>query len=144
MVRSLLRGAGIAALVLLAGCTTVSNTWNKVWSGAVALDGAQEVPAVKTTATGSAAIDIKEDRTVSGKVTVTGFTPTAAHIHLGAAGKNGAVIVTLKKVSDTEFVVPTEARLNDKQYQEFKAGNLYVNVHSAAHPGGEIRAQLKP
>ena len=34
--------------------------------------------------------------------------------------------------------------LTDAQYEAFKAGNLYVNVHSAANKGGEIRGQLKP
>jgi hypothetical protein len=35
-------------------------------------------------------------------------------------------------------------KLTDAQYKAFKAGDLYVNVHSAQHQGGEIRGQLKP
>jgi hypothetical protein len=41
------------------------------------------------------------------------------------------------------FDAPAGAKLTDAQYAAYKAGNLYVNVHSAKNPGGEIRAQLK-
>jgi len=40
--------------------------------------------------------------------------------------------------------VPAGSKLTDAQYESYKAGNLYVNVHSAANKGGEIRAQIKP
>ncbi len=40
--------------------------------------------------------------------------------------------------------MPEGSKLTDEQYAAYKAGNLYVNVHSAANKGGEIRAQLKP
>jgi len=40
--------------------------------------------------------------------------------------------------------VPAGAKLTPEQILAWKAGNLYVNVHTAEHPGGEVRAQLKP
>jgi hypothetical protein len=40
--------------------------------------------------------------------------------------------------------VPDNAKLTEEQYRRFQMGELYVNVHSAAHPDGEIRGQLKP
>lgn len=111
----------------------------------VQLNGAQEVPAVMTTATGSGVIVVGADKSVSGSVTVSGLEPTMAHIHEGAAPTaNGPVIVPLAKTADNVWSVPAGAKLSDSQFDSFKKGNLYVNVHSAANKGGEIRGQMKP
>lgn len=109
----------------------------------VKLSGDQEVPPVQTSGSGSGTITIGDDGSVSGSVTAAGFTPTAAHIHEAAAGKNGPVIVPFTKDGD-KFGPAAGAKLTPDQLKAFKAGNLYVNIHSAAHPGGEVRAQLKP
>jgi hypothetical protein len=108
------------------------------------LSGDQEVPPVQTQASGAGTITVNDDKSVSGSITTTGINATAAHIHEAAMGKNGPVIIPLEKKSDKEFAVPAGAKLSDTQYKAFKAGDLYVNVHSDAHKGGEIRAQLKP
>jgi CHRD domain-containing protein len=136
---SALTFAGI--LGALAGCTTMSDS---MYTQTVALSGASEVPPVTTSATGTATVTIKPDHSVVVKESVTGMTATASHIHQGAASANGPVIVPFTKTADNTFVTADGAKLTDAQYDAFKAGNLYVNVHSAAHPGGEIRAQLKP
>ena len=109
----------------------------------VKLSGDQEVPAVKSAGAAAGAITIGDDGAVSGSVTATGVTPTAAHIHQAAAGKNGPVIVPFTKDGD-KFSAPAGAKLTPDQMKAYKAGELYVNVHSAANPGGEVRAQLKP
>lgn len=109
----------------------------------VTLAGEQEVPPVKTAGKGDGTIIVGNDKTVSGSVTTSGIAGTAAHIHEGAAGINGPVIVPLTKAGDT-YSVPAGAKLTDAQFASFQAGNLYVNVHTAANPGGELRAQLKP
>jgi hypothetical protein len=109
----------------------------------VTLSGKQEVPAVKTEASGSGTIMVNADKAVSGTVTTKGIKATAAHIHEAAMGKNGGVAVPLEKAGDDSWKVPSGAKLTDAQYSAFKAGNLYVNVHSAAHPDGEIRGQLE-
>jgi hypothetical protein len=109
----------------------------------VKLSGDQEVPAVKGSGSGSGSITINDDGSVSGSVTASGFTPTAAHIHEGKAGANGKVIVPFTKEGD-KFSAPAGAKLTPEQLKAFKEGDLYVNIHSAAHPGGEVRAQLKP
>jgi hypothetical protein len=110
----------------------------------VKLTGAQEVPAVSSAAAGTGTLSIGEDKSVKGSVTTTGVEGTAAHIHLGATGKNGPPIIALVKSGDNHWSVPANSQLTDEQYKSFKNGELYVNVHSAAHPGGEIRAQLQP
>lgn len=108
----------------------------------VHLTGASEVPPVTTSAMGMVHITVLPDHTVSGNIKLSGMVPTMAHIHEAAAGKNGPVIVTLTKSDNNSFTVPGDAKLTDAQYTSYKAGNLYVNVHSAQSPGGEIRAQL--
>jgi len=110
----------------------------------VKLTGDQEVPPVQTQASGGGTIAVNEDKSVSGSITTKGIKATAAHIHEAPRGKNGPVAIPLEKKSDNEFAVPAGAKLTDAQYKAFKAGDLYVNVHSDAHKDGEIRAQLKP
>src|SRR5258706_5803474 len=109
----------------------------------VALSGDKEVPPVQTKATGSGAVTVAPDKSVSGSVTTSGLDGTAAHIHDGAPGKNGPVIIPLTKNGNT-WSVPANTKLTDEQYKAFQAGNLYVNVHSAANKGGEIRGNLSP
>jgi hypothetical protein len=109
----------------------------------VNLSGAEEVPPVTTAAKGSGTITVGNDGAVSGSVTTSGVAATAAHIHEAAAGKNGPVIVPFTKTGDA-WGPAAGAKLTEAQMASLKAGNLYVNVHSAANPGGEIRGQLKP
>jgi hypothetical protein len=111
---------------------------------AVKLSGDQEVPPVASAATGLSTIVIKSDKSVSGGVKTIGIEGIMAHIHLAEPGKNGPPIITLTKTADNTWSVPSGAVLTDDQYKSFKDGNLYVNVHSAEHKGGEIRSQLKP
>ena len=131
------------AIGVLASCSQMQ-TMNPMAAGQpVTLSGSSEVPPVTTTASGSGRVDIKPDRSVTANITVTGMTATAAHIHEAAAGANGPVIVPFTKVGDDRFVAPEGARLTEAQYKSFQEGRLYVNVHSAKNPGGEVRAQLK-
>ncbi len=106
------------------------------------LTGAQEVPPVQTNATGTAEFSVKDDGAISGHVKTQGLDGTMAHIHEGAPGTNGGVVVPLEMKKDGEWVTPKDAKLTDPQMQALKAGNLYVNVHSDAHKNGEIRGKL--
>ena len=108
------------------------------------LTGSQEVPANPSTATGKNNIVIGADKSVTGSVEVKGMTPTMAHIHEAAKGSNGPVIVPFTKTGDNTFAPAPGAKLTDAQYASYTAGNLYINVHSAAYPGGEVRLQLSP
>jgi hypothetical protein len=132
--RALIVAAALAVMVGSASATDVK----------VKLVGAEETPPVTSSATGTGTIVIAADKSVSGTIKTTGIDGTVAHIHVGAPGVAGPPIITLTKSADGTWMVPAGSKLTDDQYASFKAGNLYVNVHSAAHPPGEIRAQLKP
>lgn len=136
-----------AALLALAGCATVQDKMPDWMPGSgaikVSLTGAEEVPPVNTQASGSGSFRVGSDGTISGSVTTKGVQGTMAHIHQGAKGANGPVIVPLAQSGDT-YSVPAGRKLTEAQMQALKAGNLYVNVHSDRYKGGEVRAQLTP
>ncbi len=108
------------------------------------LSGDMEVPPVTTKASGDGMITIKPDMSVSGNVMTSGLAATMAHIHIGKAGANGPVVITLSKSGDNGWMVPEGSKLSEAEYKAYKAGELYVNVHSAEHKPGEIRGQLMP
>lgn len=113
------------------------------------LMGVNEVPAVLTNAYGVAELKLNGDRNeISVEVTTSGLSGpiTGAHIHKGPMGSNGAIVKPLNingnrlsaswKMSDNPNPL-TLTLLND-----LLTGNLYLNAHTAANPGGEIRGQL--
>jgi hypothetical protein len=134
----ILRTSGVALAGLLAAGLALAGPVD------VKLSGSEEVPPVQTRASGSGTITVNDDKSVSGSVKTKGIKATMAHIHQAAPGENGGVAIPLTKKGDNEWAVPPGAKLTDAQYSAFKAGNLYVNVHSDAHKSGEIRGQLKP
>ena len=137
----------IAAAISLAGCASMRDKMPDWMPGSgamkVSLSGAEEVPPVKTDAKGSGSFRVAEDGTITGSVKTEGVQGIMAHIHRGAKGQNGPVIIPLTKSGDT-YSVPEGKKLTEAQMADLKAGNLYVNVHSPSHKGGEIRAQLQP
>jgi hypothetical protein len=137
----------VAASVLLASCTTYQEnapSWMP-GSGAIGvkLTGAEEVPPLNVSGSGSGNIRVGANGEVSGSVSTTEVQGIMAHIHQGAKGQNGPVIIPLTKNGDT-YTVPSGTKLNDAQMKALKEGNLYVNVHTARNKGGEVRGQLQP
>ncbi len=108
------------------------------------LTGDQEVPPNSSAAVGTGDITVASDGSVTGSVTASSLQGMAAHIHVGAPGVNGPVIIPLVGGPGGVWSVPPGAKLTAEQLQAYNAGNLYVNVHTAEHKGGEIRTQLKP
>ena len=108
------------------------------------LTGDQELPSNTSTAVGTGSIKVDAAGNVSGSVAAPGMAGMAAHIHVGAAGVNGPVIIPLTGSAGDTWTVPAGTKLTDEQMAAYKAGNLYVNIHTAEHKGGEIRTQLKP
>ena len=108
------------------------------------LDGASEVPANTSAGKGTADIDYDAaSKKLTWKLTYSGLTgpATAAHFHGPAeAGKNAGVAVAIPGA--TASPAEGSATLTDAQAADLMAGKYYVNVHTAANPGGEIRGQV--
>jgi predicted small secreted protein len=137
----------VIAAATLAACSTVQGVMPDWMPGSgaikVSLSGSEEVPPVTVPGSGSGSFRVAEDGTITGSVTTKDVAGTMAHIHRGAKGTNGPVIVPLEKKGDT-YSVPAGRKLTQQQIDDLKAGNLYVNVHTARYKGGEVRAQIQP
>ncbi len=108
----------------------------------VTLTGEQEAPkAIATAANARATLALdRATRTISGSITVDGLVPTLAHIHTGEAGIAGPVTFPMTISGNVATLASTQ--LTAAQLSTLDAGGFYFNVHSAAHPGGEIRGQI--
>ena len=108
------------------------------------LDGKSEVPANTSAGKGAAEIDYDAaTKKMTYKLTYSGLSgpATAAHFHgPAAAGANAGVKVAIPNAGTSP--VEGSATLTDAQAADLAAGKYYVNVHTAANPGGEIRGQV--
>jgi hypothetical protein len=108
------------------------------------LDGKSQVPPNTSAATGTADIDYDAaSKKLSWKLTYSGLSgpATAAHFHGPAeAGKNAGVAVAIPNAATSP--VEGSATLTDAQAADLTGGKYYVNIHTAANPGGEIRGQV--
>jgi hypothetical protein len=106
------------------------------------INGSSEVPANSSPATGSAtAVFNKTTKVLTITTTFTGLTATNAHIHKGAVGVSGGVIFPFASPFTSPIVTVTPALTADQE-TDLYAHLYYVNLHTAALPGGEIRGQL--
>jgi len=146
--------AFIPATILAAACGGSSGP---ATSFSATLAAGNEVPPTTSTATGTATYSLS-GTTMSYTVTYSGLTaaPSASHIHVAAAGVNGAVVVpftvtglgasgTFSGTFTTADIKPqtTPIVINtlDDLLVQIRAGNTYTNIHTAGNPGGEIRGQ---
>ncbi len=138
------RRLGLLGVALLAtACTNLSSDAHLVALSA-SLKGDQEVPPVMSMGQGQldAMLD-RRTRQLSWKLAYAGLTgpATAAHFHGPAQpGSNAGVLVPL--ASPVRSPSEGTALLTEVQAAELLSGRWYVNVHTAAHPGGEIRGQV--
>lgn len=108
------------------------------------INGSQQNPPVTTDATGTGTFVFTEAGLVY-NITIDGLTPTVAHFHRAASGTNGPVVRDLSVTGGTTSGVWREIdsqSLTPALIADLFAGNLYVNFHTAANPGGEIRGQV--
>jgi hypothetical protein len=167
-----LPGIGICLMLLVClGCTSESITDTSADLHYVAakanslnfnasLKGRNEVPAVDSKGTGQAHMRLnKEETELSFKVTVANLdNVTQAHIHMAPAGVNGFPVAFLfgpdpdpsaqngvlaeGVITEADLIGPLTGNFAGL-VEALRAGNIYVNVHTSANPGGEIRGQLK-
>ncbi len=154
-------GWGIAALLLgtaVLGVPVVVTAQATTTQWRATATGANEVPAKTSTATGTFTATLNEaERTLTWTLKVPSIEgATMAHIHVGAPGTNGAIVVNLFQAGSTggfsSIDTSGTARVNDivgplqADFTGFvnalKGGTLYVNVHTVTNPGGEIRGQI--
>jgi len=135
--------AGVLSAAVVAGTVHAAPV-----SFSVQLSGAQQVPAVGSTGTGTANFTWDPaTRVLSWSITYSGLQSdaTMAHIHNAPAGKNGAPVFWLSargKPPASPFT--GSVTLTDAQAAQLKAGGWYVNLHSKDHPAGELRGQIVP
>ncbi len=133
----------LLGLVLISSCgkDDPAPVVNTVTLTASSLSGANESTPNASTATGSATVSYNKDtKILTATVTHTIAAPTAAHIHKGAVGISGPVVFNFGTA--TSPIAYTSAALTQGQEDSLLLNLMYVNVHSAAFPSGEIRGQL--
>jgi hypothetical protein len=154
---------GLAALVATLLGSSAAGAAEQVYTAK--LEGASEVPKVESKAAAEATFTVSPD---SQKIEYTLMVRdvndiTMAHIHLGAAGKNGPVVVRLYPASGTSKLIKgqdngelakgeiTAASLQGPEkgkplsvlIKAIQDGDAYVNIHTAEHKAGEIRGEIK-
>lgn len=145
----------VAALALLAlpGAVSAVDPTQPAYGGP--MTGAQENPAVVTTATGQGTAVISADgSTITYIITYNGLSGTvnASHIHTGAAGSNGGVILPITPgpspmsgtLTAANFTASGAVTTFEQAVAAIRAGTTYFNLHTTANPGGEIRGQILP
>jgi CHRD domain len=135
--RVLLATALSAALVSAASAATVSYT--------ARLSGRSEIP--KTDSKGTGKLDATFDTTskaMNYTLTFDGLSgpATAAHIHGPATRAQSAGVLAPLGDKNPTSPITGSVTLSDEQVKYLRTSKLYVNVHTAANPGGEIRGQI--
>lgn len=134
------------------GLIAASATWPMAQAAVVTykanLSAAAEVPPTQSAGKGAAAVNVDTTTgAASWNVEYSGLTgpAAAAHIHCGAGpGANAGVAVPLAAGPNIPNPITGSGKMTPAQLAQLQAGQCYVNIHTAANKGGEIRGQLAP
>ena len=141
--RLALRALSISSLLVLGACGMAPMA-SPPAALTARLSGASEVPAVMTNGAGSVEARLAPGTNLlTWKITYTGLSgpPTGAHFHGPAmAGQNAGVVVPIGAPLASPII--GSATLTPSQAADLTAGKWYVNLHTAVHPGGEVRGQV--
>jgi hypothetical protein len=134
--------------VLLVGIVSSSArpAYAETFTCDVSLDGSQEVPPVETEATGTASVMFdSETRELTWEIEFSGLSgeATAAHFHGPAApGNNAGPMVDIGEFSGLSSPMSGSTTLTEEQTSALLDGQMYINIHTAENPDGEIRGQV--
>jgi hypothetical protein len=139
-----------ASFLLVIGIFSIANPHavysTTTTSCAADLDGSAEVPPVETDGSGSATMEFdpsNNELTWSIEFSDLSEPASAAHFHGPAAtGTNAGVQVNIGEVSGLESPMEGSAELTAEQATMLLDEKLYINIHTAANPNGEIRGQV--
>jgi len=132
-----------AGALAVAGCGMMDRDKGGAGVMSVPLSGKNEVPPNASTGSGTARVEL-DGNVLKWNVTYSGTTGpvTAGHLHgPAAAGANAGVVVPFTGSMASPIV--GQATLTQAQIDQLKQGLWYVNLHTAANPGGELRGQVK-
>ncbi len=141
--RFALAAALVAGTFAVAGCGSMNSSSMAPGAMSASMSGGSEVPPTTSAGTGMAKVNLSGN-SLTWTVTYSGLTGPvkAGHFHGPAApGSNAGVVVPFTGSLDSP--ISGSATLTDAQVADLKAGKWYVNLHTAASPGGEIRGQVK-
>jgi hypothetical protein len=148
---TLLAAAGILALAACESDQKMAQTSTQMSSNTAnymaQLSAAQEVPPVNSQGRGDAQVTFdRSSKQLRWTVNYTGLSAnaTAAHFHQAAMGANGPVAINISPSGPPQSPMTGMATLSDAQAQALTAGQMYINIHTPANPGGEIRGQVVP
>ena len=141
--RTLTSSVLLASLLAVSACNT-SPMASNVSTLTARLSGANEVPAASSNGTGTLSANLdKKTSVLTWTVTYSGLSgpATAGHFH-GPAPMGQNAGVALPFTGSLESPIRGTATLTPAQMDGVMNGNWYVNLHTAANPGGEIRGQV--
>jgi hypothetical protein len=133
----------IAASLFAAATLAVAPAFAEETKFMATLTGAEEVPPVDTAATGTANVTWNsETKELSWTIEFSGLSGPANAAHFHGPADPGANAGPVAGIEDLESPSEGTVALTDEQAADLAAGKWYVNIHTEAHPDGEIRGQV--
>ena len=136
---------GVFAITTIAFVSVASSSFAGETAYIADLKGASEVPPTESKATGKADFTYDDaSKKLTWTITYRGLSDKAKAAHLHGPAKEGENAGPMITLSPLPSPIKGAAILTEDQVKALTGGNMYVNVHTAKYPDGEIRGQVKP